>query len=270
MFNAHIFGRRSRGDREEVRLALFDSDGNPVSIPAAANSLDVPPFNLNMTPAWPDYPLDCAGRSMVHVQRMIIPASTTVGKGISISLNDLVVGTPYQISIDNASNFEHAIYLYVNGTRVSPPVVAGGPRVDTVYLPPNQMCSIMGLYTGGTDRPLAVVTRPGSPPIRRVTGSYALAMNYDVNALIFVNSAGPATITLRDLENSETWFAGEEVEIYQEGAGAVTVAGGVNTITRPGGAAGNFVLPGRYCSVKLRCVDFAEWVVVNYTPLTGL
>jgi hypothetical protein len=31
VFNAHIFGRRSRGDREEVRMKLFNEDGSPFS-----------------------------------------------------------------------------------------------------------------------------------------------------------------------------------------------------------------------------------------------
>ena len=32
VFNAHIFGRRQRGDREEVRMKLFDEDDNPVNL----------------------------------------------------------------------------------------------------------------------------------------------------------------------------------------------------------------------------------------------
>jgi len=32
MFNAHIFGRRRFGDREEIRMKLFDKEGNPLGV----------------------------------------------------------------------------------------------------------------------------------------------------------------------------------------------------------------------------------------------
>lgn len=320
---AHIFGRSRRGDREEVKMKLYNVDGTefvpgstvtgltlhgqgapsasigqdndwyidldtgvtygpkaadtwppPLITPgASSNPLDVVPANLDVSSPWPQYTVDCDGRSLVHIRKLIVPSSVTENKAITINLQNLAIGTPYMITVDNAAPFSHRIEVNVNDTPVFPFVVSGGPKLnnDVLFLPPNQICSIMSLYTGPTERPLAVVTRPGSPAFKRVTGSYILAQDYDANALIFVNSAGPATITLRDLINANEWWEGEEVEIYQEGAGAVTVAGPPGTtITRPGGATGNFVLPARYCSVKLRCVDVGKWVVVNYTPATGM
>lgn len=37
LFNAHIFKRRSVGEREEVQLKVFDADGNPVDLSAAGS-----------------------------------------------------------------------------------------------------------------------------------------------------------------------------------------------------------------------------------------
>lgn len=40
MFNAQIFGRRKRGDREEVRLKLFNLDGSPADIDGGGGGLN--------------------------------------------------------------------------------------------------------------------------------------------------------------------------------------------------------------------------------------
>lgn len=47
-YTAHIFGRRKRGDREEVRMRLFDEEGNPISMdPPAPVAPVVKPLKVN-------------------------------------------------------------------------------------------------------------------------------------------------------------------------------------------------------------------------------
>jgi hypothetical protein len=271
MVNAHIFGRRKRGDRDEVRMQMFDMDGKPMDLGSGVNPLDVAPVNIDVSTPWPSVSVDCKDYSLIHVRKLTVPNTATGNLGILVYLNDIAVGTPYHISVDNLSNFAHTVNVFTNGTPVDPIVTAAGISNMNVFLPPQETCSIMSLYTGSADLALASVSRPGSRPFKRVTTNYILALDYDINPLIVVNSSGPATVTLRDQGQSNWWWEGEEVEIYQEGAGAVTVAAPAGTtITRPGGATGNFNLPGRYCTVKLRCTGFQKWVVTDWTPATGI
>lgn len=269
-YTAHIFGRRKVGQRDEVRMKLFQEDGSPLEIPTGPNPLDVAPLTLDMALPYP-YTADCKGRTAVHLRKLTIPSNASTNSYVTLVLNNLELGTPYQVTILNSSNVPHFISLYINGFYVNPIVTSEQGWAQQLHLPPGQMCSIIGLFTGSTDRPLGVVTKPGSPAIRRVTGSYVLNTDFDINPLIFINSSGPATITLRDLSLSSSWWEGEEAEFYQEGAGAVTIAAPAGTtITRPGGATGSFVMPGRYSTVKLRAVGMPKWAVTYYTPATGL
>lgn len=274
-YNAHIFRRRKVGEREEVRMRLFGEDGSPLEIPtgpipSGPNPLDVPYTAIDMSPAFPIMQYDCVGRTAVHVRRLTIPSNASVSKQIQLVFNNLEIGTPYQFTIQNASASPHIVILYLNGNPTTF-LAAGQGSQNSIVVPSDQWCSIMGVFTKSPDQSIAVVTQPGSRAIRRVTGSYVLDMDYDINPMIFVNSTGPATITLRDLNNANAYWSGEETEIYQEGAGAVTIAAPAGgTITRPGGATGSFVMPGRYTTVKLRAVGVPKWAVVYYTPATGL
>lgn len=279
---AHIFGRRKFGEREEARLLLFNPDGTEF-IPgkervgpagpagpagasgASLNPFDVVPSAIDMSPDYPSVEVDCAGRTAVHVRKLTVPGTATISKEISITLTNLEIGTPYHIMVDNNSALPHLIMLTAGGYPAYPIVVAGQGRSVRMHLPPNQLCAIMSVYTGPTDRPLGVVAKPhGAPAFRRVTGNYTMDTQFDINPLIFVNSATPTTITLRDLNTADTWWVGEEAEVYQEGVGAVTIAAPAgSTLIRPGSVVGNFVMPGgRYSTVKLRCVDIAKWVLV--------
>src|SRR5436190_17384062 len=215
---AHVFGRRKRGEREEVRMLLFNPDGTefvpgkervgpagpagpagpPGTSAPAPNPLDVVPSNLDMSSDYPISNIDCTNRTLVHIRKYTVPINTVLSKPITIHLSNLTVGTPYHITIQNDSPVPHGVIVTTNGFPVNPIVTAGQGGADRLHLPPGQKCSIMSLFTGPTDRPLAVVTRPGSPSLIRVTDNYKLNDDYDINPLVFVNSPNPVTLTLRD------------------------------------------------------------------------
>lgn len=216
---------------------------------------------IDMTPQWPMYDIDCAGKTVVHARNLIIN-SATANKYVQINLNNLKRGVPYQVTVENASNFAHYISL-ATGTDLTGIIVAGGQvKSSSLLLAPGEVCSIASFFTGPADRPLAVTTRMPRSPRRDVVASY-VCTDFDVNGLIVANSASPLTVTIRN-QNTGDWWKGEEVEIYQAGAGAVTVAAPAGTtITRTGGTTGNFVMPGgRYSTIKLRAIDYLKWIVL--------
>lgn len=216
---------------------------------------------IDMAPAYPAYHIDCAGKTVVHGRRFLINSAPS-NKEVYIFLDNLKLGTPYRVTVENYSTYTHKISLAASNVNlIDDLVVAGKTKSSTLLLPPDEICSIMSLYTAPVDRPVAMVTQQPRAPRRDVTANYACT-DYDLNGLIVANSANPLTITVRD-QNLGDWWKGEEIEVYQAGTGVVTIAApGGTSLLRPGGLTGNFAMPGgRYSTVKLRAVEFLKWAL---------
>jgi hypothetical protein len=226
--------------------------------------------NIDMSPTRPYYTVDCAGKTVVHVRRLLINSATT-NKDVTVYLDNIKPGTPYHITVNNGSAFAHRVTLEGNssGSLIGDIITAGQGRSPNLLLGPGDSCSFISMFTSAGDRPLAVSTGQPSSPRRDVTANYTCT-GYDVNGLIVVNSASPVTITTRNQASGE-WWKGEELEVYQAGGGPVTIAPYAgDTLLRPGGLTGSFVMPGgQYSTVKLRLMALTQWAVVETTGLAA-
>lgn len=130
-------------------------------------------------------------------------------------------------------------------TRIGPFVLNGTPYYDTPEF-------LNGVEDGIVEAQQRVVANTQ-------TASYTLVLA-DAGKAVEVNSASAATVTVPP--NSSVAFpAGTVVEVYQHGAGAVTVAAGVGVTIRSRG--GLLALAGQYASASLRKRGTDEWVLTG-------
>lgn len=92
---------------------------------------------------------------------------------------------------------------------------------------------------------------------KQVSGDYTLART-DAGCIVESVSADPVTITIPG-DGSHWWEDGAIVEVFQAGAGPVTIAGAADvTLLAPGD---RVVTAEQYSTVGLRCRAGNEWVL---------
>jgi hypothetical protein len=252
----------------------------PPGTPPPADAVVVGAY-MDMAPGYPEYTLDCTDKTAVNLRRLIM-GYTTESKHCRIFLDNIDYGVPYEVLVQNDSDFSHYVHLHVHTPEM---IAAGDTGVEREMLPtiadrpsgdweapllaPGERLSLFGhCYGIDSRRPSGVMTISGGIPQMIVTSDYLVELP-DVGRLILVDSPNPVTITIRD-QDYGSWYIGEQFWICQLGAGPVTVSppSGTTLLSRngtAGGRSGPFVLPGRYSQVELRNYGPSRWVASGDT-----
>ena len=192
MVNAHIFKHRQVGEREEVRLKLFDLDGNPVDLSGSGGEEDSGPdgslrwngnfdggyyawgsvvrFNNHLYTATETFDPDIPKFGELNL-RFLKPDPQAWSDGVITALTPAVPEAPmfthadvwgfsvtsegyYDVALQNAGAAQVVVY-HIDGT-----VVDANPRTNQWQtVPPGMYVAVVGL-TDESSQPYQIRARP--------------------------------------------------------------------------------------------------------------